>query len=189
PEIDRQSLGVGPGAPPVEQRLHVVGRGDDGAAPGGGERGVAVAGRDIEDRLAGAHVGRLGERLADDLQGDADGGVVAALPGGLLPPLDSGAIGRGPFGRGGTHVNLLRVGRRRRMRCRFHPPPRSPLTLALASCRFAGASADGAPSVRAPGPAYGTRPVTGAVRGGSDEPRPLVRRPAQRAAAGRDLLL
>ena len=38
-------------------------------------------------------VGRLGQRLADDLQRRADDGVVAAGPGGLLPLLDGGEVG------------------------------------------------------------------------------------------------
>jgi hypothetical protein len=41
----------------------------------------------------GADVGRLGQRLAHQLQGDADDGEVAAGPAGLLALLDGGIVG------------------------------------------------------------------------------------------------
>src|SRR5690606_17436078 len=107
PELDRQSFGLRPRTTLVEQRLHVVGRGHDGVAPGGGQRGIAVAGGDVQDGLAGAHVGGFGERLADDLQRDADGGVVAARPCGLLALLDGGEVGYDLLGDGAHGVQLL----------------------------------------------------------------------------------
>jgi hypothetical protein len=86
-------LGLGAFAALVEQALHVVGRGDDRVAACRGQRGVAVAGGHVEHGLVGAHVGGLGQCLADDLQGGADDGVVAAGPGGLLAQLDGGEVG------------------------------------------------------------------------------------------------
>ena len=78
----------------LEQRFDVVGGGDLAAAARGGERGVAVAGRDVEHALVPAQVAGLGELLADDLEGGADDGVVAAGPRGLLAGLEGGEIGR-----------------------------------------------------------------------------------------------
>ena len=76
----------------VEQARHVVGRRHHAAAARGGERRVAVAGGNVEHALVEAQVERLGELLADDLQGGADDGVVAARPGGLLAGLERGQI-------------------------------------------------------------------------------------------------
>src|SRR5690606_15646197 len=73
----------------------------------GGQRCIAIAGGDVEDGLAGAHIGGLGECLADDLQGRADGGVVAAGPGGLLALLDGGEVGCDLFDEGAHGVQLL----------------------------------------------------------------------------------
>ena len=58
------------------------------ATPGRGERGVAVAGGDVEHALAGGDVDGLAERLAGELQRGADDGVVARGPGALLARLD-----------------------------------------------------------------------------------------------------
>ena len=92
-EVHGEPLGAGALAALVEQGRDVVGRGDAGEPARRGERGVAVAGGHVEDVVSGAHVGRLGERLADDLQGGADDRVVAAGPGGLLALLDGGEVG------------------------------------------------------------------------------------------------
>ena len=86
--VDRQALGLGARAAALEQRRHVVGRGDVAEAARRGERGVAVAGRDVQHPLARPEVEGLAEALADDLQGRADDGVVAGRPGRLLLGLD-----------------------------------------------------------------------------------------------------
>ena len=78
-----------------EQVGHVVGRGHAREATRRGQRGIAVAGGDVEYALAGAHIGRFGELLADDLQGGADDGEIAARPGGLLTALDGAQVGLG----------------------------------------------------------------------------------------------
>ena len=98
-ELDRQSLGLGAHAAALQQRRDVVGRGHVAPAARGGERGVAVAGGDVEHGLAGTQIERLAQILADDLQGGADNGVVAGRPGGLLAGLQGGEIGS--RGRGG----------------------------------------------------------------------------------------
>ena len=76
-EADREALGGGAGAAAFQQRRDVVGRGDLGEAARGGERGVAIAGRDVEHPFAGTDIDGLAQRLADDLQGRADHGKVA----------------------------------------------------------------------------------------------------------------
>ena len=115
-EFDRQPSASARARAALEQRRHVVGRGDVAPAARGGERGVAVAGGDVEHGLAGTQVERLAKRLADDLQRGADDGVVAGRPGGLLAGLQRGEIGRrGWRGRGrgrcgqggGVHGRLL----------------------------------------------------------------------------------
>ena len=93
PEFDRHAFGLGARAAALEQRRHVVGRGDVAPAARGGERGHAVAGGDVEHLRAGAEVERLAEFLADDLQRGADDGVVARRPGRLLPRLERGKVG------------------------------------------------------------------------------------------------
>ena len=79
----------------LEQCADIVGRDDVGEAAGGGERRVAVAGGDVEHALVAAQVDRLAQRLADDLQGGADDGVVARAPGELLAALDGGEVDGG----------------------------------------------------------------------------------------------
>jgi hypothetical protein len=76
----------------LEQRRDVVGRRHHAAAARRGERRVAVAGGDVEDALVEAEVERFGELLADDLQGRADDGIVAARPGRLLAGLERGEV-------------------------------------------------------------------------------------------------
>ena len=102
-----QALGLGPGAAAVEQRVDVVGRDDVGAAPGERQGRVAVAGGDVERGRAGRKVERLGEGLADDLQRDADPGIVARGPGGLLALLDGGVVGGGERVGHGSCLRLL----------------------------------------------------------------------------------
>ena len=99
-ERDVEALGRGPFARPRQQRGNVVGCGNVGPATCGGERGIAVAGRDVEHALAGTQVDGLAQLLADDLQRRADDGVVAGRPGGVLAGLDGGEIGRGRADRG-----------------------------------------------------------------------------------------
>ena len=66
--------GIGPGArlPPLQKRGHVIRRGNLRKPAGGGEGGVAVSRRDIEDPLAGAQIDRLAQGLADDLKRCSD---------------------------------------------------------------------------------------------------------------------
>ena len=90
-----EALGLGALPAALEQRGDVVGRGDVAPAPRRGERGIAVAGGDVEHALAGAQVDRLAQALADDLQRRADDGVVAGGPGGLLARLERCEVGRG----------------------------------------------------------------------------------------------
>ncbi len=78
-----------------------------GEAARRGQRGVAVAGGDVEHEFVGAHVGRFGEHFADNLQRRADDGVVAAGPGGLLALLDRGIVRR--RGSGVAGVAMARV--------------------------------------------------------------------------------
>ena len=85
---DVQAVGLGAPLRQAEQRVDVVGARHVGTAAGGGERRVAVAGRDVEHLGAGGDVDRFAERLADDLQRGADHGVVAGGPRGLLLGLD-----------------------------------------------------------------------------------------------------
>src|SRR5204862_2682605 len=75
------------------QGAAVIGRDDPATAPRGGERRVAVGGGDVENALVGAQVAGFAERLADDLQGRADDGVVAARPGGALARLEGSEVG------------------------------------------------------------------------------------------------
>nr|GEU28537.1 conserved hypothetical protein [Tanacetum cinerariifolium] len=109
-ERDVESFRCRAGAAFFQQRRHVVGGRDAGEAAGGRQRCVAVAGSDVDHAFAGADVGGLGQRLADDLQRDADHGKIAAGPGGLLPLLDGAEIRGGCGGgcRGGcVHDGLL----------------------------------------------------------------------------------
>jgi len=109
-EGDVEPVGLGAPLSLVEKRGNVVGRGHVREAPRGRERGVAVAGRDVEDALAGVDVGRLAERLAHDLEADADLAVVPLVPGRLLAGLDGRVVdGRN---RDGVHVVSFRMERR-----------------------------------------------------------------------------
>ena len=79
----------------LEQRRHVVG-GDHLAAAAGGRKGhVAVAGGHVEHFLTRAHVERLAQLFADDLQGGADKGIIAGRPGCLLARLEHAKVGLG----------------------------------------------------------------------------------------------
>ena len=77
----------------IKERGHVVRRDHVAPTPRGGERGVAVAGGDVEHVLVRAEVERLAQRLADDLQRGADDGIVARRPGALLAGLDGPKVG------------------------------------------------------------------------------------------------
>jgi hypothetical protein len=76
-EGNPQAVGFGPLASALEQRADIVRRHDVGESAGRGERGVAVAGCDIEDALVAAEIDGLAQTLAHDLQRGADHGVVA----------------------------------------------------------------------------------------------------------------
>ena len=93
-ELGDEALGVGPPAGAVEERRDVVDADDLAAAAGGGERGVAAAGRDVEDALGRVDVERLDEQLGDDQDLGPDHVVVAARPGRLLAALDGARSGR-----------------------------------------------------------------------------------------------
>ena len=97
----------------VEQGGHVVRGGDLREAARGRQRGVAVAGSDVEHALARAHVHGLGERFADDLQRGADDGEIAAGPRGLLALLDGREVRGGRGGDSGLQDGLHEVPRRR----------------------------------------------------------------------------
>lgn len=94
-ELHVQAFGLRAAAALFEQGRHAVGRDDISKAARRVRRGVAAADGDVQQALAGAHIGGLGERLADDLQGGADDPEVAASPGGLPALLDHGEIERG----------------------------------------------------------------------------------------------
>jgi hypothetical protein len=82
PELDRMALGLRAGAAGLEQRGYIVGRRNLAPAPRGGERGIAVASRDVEHAAARAQIERLAKVLADDLQSRACDGIVSRGPGG-----------------------------------------------------------------------------------------------------------
>src|SRR6185295_4998498 len=125
----------------VQQLGDVVGGGYVSESVRRGQGRIAVAGRDVEHALAGAHVDCFDQRFADDLQGGADHREVAAGPCGLLLRLDDREIrcrvGLDGLSDGG-HVSLLKssvVGTARIVRSR-------PSTgLARGSERFAHSSA------------------------------------------------
>src|SRR3569623_39624 len=96
-----------------ELARHVVGRGHLAPAARGGERGIAIAGGDVEHLLPGPEVERLAQLLADDLQRGADNGVVAGRPGAMLLCLQRGKIdlaGLLGFGGGGCGHELAPSG-------------------------------------------------------------------------------
>ena len=80
--VQVEALGLGGAARPMSSSARRDVGGDDvGAGAGGGQRGVAGAGRDVEDVLAGADAGSLdepGSERGDDLGGH--GVVVAESP-------------------------------------------------------------------------------------------------------------
>ena len=105
PIAERQRLGIGldvvggqaldlrSAARPVEQRRNVVDADDRAAAPRRGHRGVAAAGRDVEDGLGRMDVERFDEHLGHEQDLGPDHVVVAARPGRLLALLDGGQVG------------------------------------------------------------------------------------------------
>ena len=86
-ERDGQAVGRGARLAALEQARHVVGGDDLAPAARRGERGVAVAGCDVEHFQAGAEVERFAELLADDLQRGADDCIVAGRPCAMLARL------------------------------------------------------------------------------------------------------
>ena len=121
-EADAQAFGPGPVGAARQQFPHVVGGGDVGEATRRRQGGIAVAGGDVEHEFAGADIGGLGQGFADDLQGRADHGEVAAGPGGLLAFLDGDEVGRGQGDAAGQFAGSdmavpevgVRIGRRLR---------------------------------------------------------------------------
>ena len=59
----------------------------------GRKRGVAIAGGYIDHALIGAQIDCFAEALTDELQCDADHGIIARGPRGLLTLLDRREIG------------------------------------------------------------------------------------------------
>ena len=76
-KLDMEPLGGGTLPSSLEQGRHVVGGDDIGPAPGGSQRCIAVARRNVEHPLPSAQVERLAEVLADDLQGGSHHGIIA----------------------------------------------------------------------------------------------------------------
>ncbi len=121
--VERQGLGVGllegngkplglrPFAGPLQQRRHIVGRDDVAPAPRGGQRNVAVPGRDVEHALPGPQVEGFAQLLADDLEGGAHHRVVAGGPGPVLTGLEGGVIGSRRDSAGGERECRIRHGR------------------------------------------------------------------------------
>jgi len=110
-EVDGERLGRGALTAALEQGRHIVGRGDVAPAARGRKRDIAVAGRHVEHRAAGAEVERLAEVFADNLQGGADHRIVAGGPCALLARLDGAEIGlRGRLGEGRCRGHLLLPG-------------------------------------------------------------------------------
>jgi hypothetical protein len=95
-----EPVGLGAAQSLGEQLGHVVGRDDVGAAAGGGQRCVAVAGGDVEHAVGRAEVDGLAQGLADDLKRHSDAAEVAGRPGGLLAGLQGIEIGNGRVGHG-----------------------------------------------------------------------------------------
>ncbi len=91
--VGDQALGLGPPPRSVEQGRHVVDADDGAAASRGRHRGVAAAGRDVEDAVGRVDVDRFDEELGDEQDLGPDHVVVAARPGRLLASLDGGEIG------------------------------------------------------------------------------------------------
>ena len=93
-ELHREPIGLCPRGGLVEKVRDIVGRGHRGEAPRRGQSGIAIARGHVEHPLAGAQVRGLGQGFPHDLQRDADDGVIAARPGGLLALLDCLEVGR-----------------------------------------------------------------------------------------------
>ena len=92
-ELDGQALGRGAAPSIFEQRGHVVGGRDVAPSACGGQRAVAVAGRNVQHRRSRAQVDRLAKRFADNLQRRADDSEVAGRPRGVLFRLDRVQLG------------------------------------------------------------------------------------------------
>jgi hypothetical protein len=93
-EFDRQAFGGGALPAFFQQGRHVVGRHHARKTACRRQRGIAIAGGDVEHGFTGPDVGRLGQGFADDLQGHADHGKIAAGPDRLLHLLDRREVRR-----------------------------------------------------------------------------------------------
>jgi len=89
---DQEIFCVRAAASGLEELGDVVGGRDFTPAARGSERGVAVAGSDVEDTRAGADVERFAEIFADRLESRTDDGVVAGGPGVLLARFDGAVV-------------------------------------------------------------------------------------------------
>ena len=103
-------------APSIEKRADIVRRHDIGEPAGGGERCIAIAGSNIEDALVAAKIDGLAERFADNLQRDANDGIVAGTPRSLLAALDRGEINGGGDGCWNIHCAFPSFSNRRTAR-------------------------------------------------------------------------
>src|SRR5207245_2919934 len=99
-EGDRQALRDGALLASLKQGADVVSRCNLGEAARCRERGVAVAGGNVENPFASAQVDGLANALSHDLKRGADHRVVAGRPSRLLALLDDRVIGRGGQGSG-----------------------------------------------------------------------------------------
>ncbi len=77
---DEVPFGVRAPAARFEQRRDVVGGGHVAPPTRSGERGIAVARRNVEHARAGSQIERFAQRFSHDLQRGADDGVVAGRP-------------------------------------------------------------------------------------------------------------
>jgi hypothetical protein len=91
-KADVEPICLGAFAGAIEQCRHVIG--GDHVAPTArrGERGVAVAGRDVEHIVMRANIERLAKLLADDLKSGADDGIVTGGPRSMLAALYGGEV-------------------------------------------------------------------------------------------------
>ena len=96
---DRVCKECGPGdAPPMPPRARSAVAGLAGAfpgtggGPGGGGRRMAFCGGDGENAVPRADIDGFEDTLAPDLQRDANDGIIAGGPGGLLALLDGRVV-------------------------------------------------------------------------------------------------
>ena len=93
---DVEAFHLGAETPVVQQRGDIVDADDLAATPRGCDRGVAVAGGDVEHAPPGVQVGRVAETLRDVDDLGRDGAVVTARPHRLLPGLERPEVERRP---------------------------------------------------------------------------------------------